>query len=378
MRKSVVENLEQLTRKPGDHPYDGRITEVAGDYVHVRLTGGERKILSNVIIADHISRDVLRRGQFCKVEKLYDRERKGRFILTAILPQIHHADYAGAGTGIPIPPTPSVQADCNAQTWTITWPAVECTYYELYWAANSEGSGATLITQTINRRHDVPFDEASPPKAYFAIKAVHGVNESNLSAWVTDTAFLTGAPLVAFGDGWLHGDVAVDDSQRWKVKNALVKESTNHGGSYVDDFPVTNPPNTWLDDTPVPTFVDLEYFQVLDDYRLARWQNGAGTYRGWLYDGANWVAIYDQVNLPGECYPIWMDVSPDYVLVTAVADGQLELHVFNAADLTAHSKHSFGAATIGEVQAKTRYLFPVAAGADWYVAGNFTQLPGGE
>lgn len=378
MRKTVRENLEGLVRQPGDHPYDGIITEViGGDYVHVRLAGSERKILSNVLIADHIDKDVLRRGLYCKVDKQYDRSKKGRFILVAILPQVNQGDYAGAGTGIPEAPRVSAAADCETAEWTITWSSVECTYYEIYWASSSDGSGATLLKQIRALETKVAFDPATPPKVYFAVKAIHGVEESNLSAWVTDTAFVSGAPLIAFGDSWLHGDVAADDSARWQVKTALVKESTNHGATYVDDLPASNPPNTWLDALN-PTLSGMTYIQVAGQLLLARFQDLTGEkWRGWLYDGSNWLAIDDQTNLPVESYPIWLAADATHILVTCWQDGSLWLHTFNI-DLTHAGSYDFGAATLAEVEARTRYLFPViAAPGEWYVAGNFAQVPGG-
>jgi hypothetical protein len=374
MSKTITQHLEDVVVKPGDHPYDGTITEVAGDYVHVRLAGGERKILHNVIIADHIDKNVLKAGIFCKVDKLYDRGRKGRFILTDILPQIHYGDYAGAGTGIPLPPTPSAQADCDEQTWHIAWTAVDCTYYELYWSASSDGSGASLLTQTNQRSFDVQFDTASPPKIYFAVKAVHGVSESNISAWVTDTSLISRNPLVAFGDSWLHGDVPSDDSQRRQGASSQIQSSTNHGVNWSNDFPGSDPPNTWLDAVG-PTTTDLTYIQVAGDYLLARKQGDADKWRGWLWNGSDWLAIYDQTNLPVESYPIWMAIDTTTILVTCVADEHLYLLVFDD-ELAFVAKYDFGEATIAEVEARTKYLFPVIVETDvWYVAGRFGALP---
>lgn len=375
MKKTVGENLEGLVRKPGDHPYDGIITEVlGGDYVHVRLAGSERKILSNVLLADHIDRQVLKRGLYCKVEKLYDRSKKGRFILTAILPQINRGDYAGAGTGIPEPPQISVSADCETATWSVSWTAVECTYYVLYWSGSADGSGATKLKQTRNREADVPFDQASPPKVFFAVKAIHGVEESNLSAWVTDTSFISNAPLAAFGDSWLHGDVANTDARRRQGTMSQVQNSTNHGVTWLDDLPGSNPPNTWLD-SQGPAAADLLYIQVAGDYLLTRWQGDALKSRGWLWTGADWLAIYDQTNLPVEVYPIWLAADDTTILVSCVADGHLYLLVFDN-ELAFVAKYDFGEATVGEVEARTKYLFPVIAGPGaWYVAGRFGALP---
>lgn len=378
MRKTARENLEGIVRRVGDHPYDGIITEViGGDYVHVRLAGSERKILTNVLIADHIDKDVLRRGLYCKVGMQYDRAKKGRFLLTDILPQVNQGDYAGAGTGIPESPRVSVSADCDAAEWTVTWSAVECTYYEVYWAASSDGSGATMLKQTRDTQATVAFDPADPPKVFFAVKAVHGVEESTIDRWVTDTAFVSGAALVAFGDSWLHGDGDPSDSTRWQVKTALVKESTNHGATWRDDLPATNPGNDWSD-AMAPTFSGLTYIQVVDNLRLARFQDlTASKWRGWIYSGSAWTPTANPLSLPAESYPIWMDADATHVLVTCWQDGNLWLHVLDTG-LTYVAGYDFGAATLAEVQARTRYLFPVIAGPDeWYAAGNFAQIPGG-
>jgi hypothetical protein len=389
MNPSKTEQLESIVRPTGDHAYDGIITAINEDYVQVRLAGSPRKIIPNVIVADHIRKEVLRIGMFCKIGERHDREGKNtRTILTDILPQINYNDYAGKGTGIPKPPIISVSVNCDTQEWLITWSASPgATYYELYWSTDDEGSGATLITETLQREYDVPFDDDNPPKIYFAVRAISGVNNGELSAWVTDLQYLGSIPLITFGDDENHGTVT-EAGRRYRCFDGLVEMSTNFGGSWEDVTP-ESVADTWSD-TPAPTIADVSLAEEDRAYLVGRWENATNERRGSLWEsddnGDTWTEVPILEAAQDEIWPLWAEYNGAYFLLTVWQDiatvETLDLHVWTLDPLTYDSGHSLGAASAAEVDAKTKYAFPVLdpelIGVDddtWWVAGNFAEVP---
>ena len=260
------EYLERLLRPPKDHPYDGRITEVYDRYVHVRLAGGgSRRIIKNVLIADHLleRKENIRRGVFCKISNQYQREQSGRWILTDIFPHIIVGDYGGVGTGIPGRPILSVSADCDEESWSISWSAVNfASSYELYWATDDSGSGATLITEQLTRTYDLAFDTETPPKKYFAVRAISGLFEGALSPWTSDPAYLLGGELAIFGDDDNHGTVTPAGIW-WRVQDGVVERSADEGENWADVTP--DAPDDDFSQSPAPGNTDISYTQVLSD-----------------------------------------------------------------------------------------------------------------
>ena len=368
------QHLEKLQRPKKDHPYDGVITEVNETFVHVRLAGAARRIIHNVIIADHIiaRKEVLYRGLPCKVAKLFDRESQGRWILTDILPNITYGDYAGAGTGIPDTPRISVQADCDTSTWSITWTPVDCTYYELYWAADESGTGATLIQQTNFRGYSLAFDTSTPPKRFFAVRAVHGLFDGELSPWTTDPVMFTGGALVIFGDDENHGHVTPTSLTRWKCFDGQVLKSTDNGGSWTDVTP--DAPDNDFTQTPAPTAATISYIQVFgDDNKIFV----LGTYDdltikgGWIFwtddEGLTWVdKPATGMAAPLQIVPIWGAYNDTYVTLvvwteTSLASEELHYIIYdNDATLTDYEYDTLVLTSYADVVARAAYAFPVA------------------
>jgi hypothetical protein len=376
--------LEDLFREKADFAYDGTIVAIFPDVVHVRLAGAPRRILTNVIVADHIDQEVLRVGMFVKLDGLYDRRKsKGRTILTDILPNINYEDYAGKGTGVPPPPIISVSADCDNWLWNISWSAVKpVTYYQLYWSASSDGSAPALLVDTVFREAQVVFDVVVPPKIYFAVRGVSGVNEGELSAWTTDFFYLNSSPLISFGDSYEHGHLTPTGKTRWRVSPGKVEKSTSLGAVWLDVTPATVT-NDWSD-SPAPTPADITYFQLLGDdsnlFLLGRWQNSGGLWRSFLWhstDDLTWTGYSLLQAAETELQAIWAayDITDSYLLVTFWADDELFIQRWDLPP-SFDQNVSLGASTLTEFNARTYYAFPVSNNAGEYlIAGRFQTLP---
>lgn len=383
MRRNETEQFADALRPKANYPYDGVIVSIFPDIVHVRLAGAPRKILTNVHIADHIDQEVLRIGMFVKLDGLYDRRDNttGRTILTDILPQLNFGDYAGS-TAVPPPPTISVSADCDNSTWSISWTSVSpAEYYELYWSASSDGTGAELIKETFFRVADVQFDTVVPPKIYFAVRAISGIQEGELSAWVTDLDFLGSAPLIIFGDDFNHGHVTSTGS-RWRLSDGKVEVSTSNGANWVDVTPPTVT-NTWSD-SPAPAPVDIEFNQIIGDDALlvifGDWQNAGSARRAYMWYsedlGQTWTQVTMQNAGETEIDFLWAAYLNTEMLVTIWDDGFIELQEWDITTTPSYTgKVSLGASTSGELDAKTYYAFPFMNAGGWYIAGRFQVVP---
>lgn len=371
MNRSPSEILGEMTRKPKDHPYDGVIAAVFPDYVHVRLAGSARKIITNVIIANHINKDVLKVGLFCKVRQLYERSESGRFLLTDLLPQVSQGDYAGGGTGIPNPPLASADGDCTTRQWTIRWSgSVGATQYEVYWATDNVGTNATLITKTTGYTHTVNFDTNSPPRVYFAVKAVSGLSESNLSSWVTDLDVVGNSTIVTFGDDYSHGHLTTAGN-RWRVKQGVVELSTNNGGSWNDVSPADDPPDDFTQ-SPAPTVADVDFIQVLgdDDEIIVIGGYSDGTIDGGWFattddNGETWTwhTLNDGAT---DIIPIWGAVNDTWLFITAFFDDDIEIYIL---DRTGYGTLDYyetvsDTCTKEELADRTWYVFPVTVADD--------------
>jgi len=308
--KSIGSYLEDLSRSPASHAEDGVITAIFAGYVHVRLAGSPRKIISNVLIADHIRDELLFVGMFVKISNRYSRDGngRGRYILTDIPPnQISRSTYHGKSaqdesTFTPFAPALTARANCETSEWEIRWAAsTGASQYQIYWAVDDGGTDAELIIETPYREAVVTFDPAGE-FIFFAVKAVAGFNSSDYSIWVTDPSYISGSEIITFGDEWNHG--LLTPTSRWRVKLETIEVSVTDGASWADVTPpvVTaaqtcpdGPPDNWAD-TPFPTGAGIDYIQVIGDgtdiYVLAQWQNSSLQWRTWILhtsdNGATW------------------------------------------------------------------------------------------
>ncbi len=330
--------FENVLRDDVRTAYDAIITDVFPNHVNVRASGAGRKILTNVKITDHIDQSVLRPGMYCKIGAQSDRsgDRTSKFILTDILPQINYSDYAGR-SGAPPPPDVFATLDCDLGEWQINWTrTISAESYELYWSTDSLGTSPVLIAETGDTHCTVPIDTSAPPKTYFAVKAIAGLKESELSAWMTDHDYGSkSAGLVTFGDGINHGHI--DSSGiRWRVfPNGTVEKSLNDGKTWINVTPTTDPPNTWGESS-APTVAELEAVQVMgetDDviYVLFRRPNPviANAWTTWYAyteegggdggDSWTWVALNDGAGGNTGIKGYWMALLDEgnYLLISA-------------------------------------------------------------
>ncbi len=380
------EQIEKTTRKAESLNYDGRITEVFDEYAHVRMAGSNT-IKRNVLIASHIDKELLKPGVFVKLSDVHARtgDRLGKMFVMAVLCQVEFADTEGGGDILPSPPQNiTAVANCALGQWEISWDiSLDALFYELYWATNSDGNSAVLLTATTFSFYDVPFDTQDPPKVYFAVKAKNGVSESNLTRWVTDEAYLTAVPIISFGDEYHHGHV--DANIRWRVTDGLVEMSENFGASWSDITPTTSPPDSFGDGAPGPgALVYTQVFGNADDlYVLASYQTGGSQERGWFANSVNlgsswtWYALNSLT--PSQLRPIWADFNDTHLLISTWEDDKLYIQQWDYVALTYTAHFDFGDCTISELDNRTLYLFPKVVSdndAVWYAAGRFENLPG--
>ena len=368
--KSASEIFESILSVSSGHAYDGVITGIQEDYVQVRLAGAARHIIQTTI-ADHIRKEVLSIGMYVKVGAQFDRAsgRVGRYILTDILPQLNFGDYAGSGS-VPAAPEISVSASCDSGEWTVKWSKVNnVLYYELYWSADSEGSGAALIKETQSTEATIAFDTATPPKVFFAVRAIAGVNQGALSVWMTDLGVVASGGLLAFGDNHEHGLIVPSGNykgNRWRVKQGLIEMSweADKGMVWRDATPTADP-QLWPGDTTPVTIQDVVFQQILYDptnhdvYVVGRW-NVEGE-RGAIWrssnEGYNWLQFNLQQAGEIEARPLWaaLDLVNQWLLVTVWADGQLALQLWDiSAAMDYDSITPQGPATIEEIEERSR------------------------
>ena len=398
MRKRTIEHVEDQLRTQNllretaqEHALDGTIVNVFDGYVNVRLKGANRKIITNVMIADHIEQHKLYPSLPCKISRHYERglNRGGRYILVAILPL--------QSKTISIPPMVSraplctAKVNCADSTWNLSWTQTEAQSYELWWATDEEGNNAEMIIETVETVADVAFDEGTPPRIYFSVKSITNGVESDFALWVTDFAFLTSPPLVTFGDDENHGHVTPNGT-RWKVYDGKVMKSIDQGASWQEDTP-PDPPNTWSD-SPAPTAAVIKYIQVFgdDDYIfvLGSWQNGTTQERGWMYfndilGGSGWTTLDLRNSSQDEINPIWGDYVAPFVFVTmwqkTGATEILNAQEWDFDNPPTHSNdHSLGASTLAQLASREYYAFPELTVDDsslWHLVGRFAENPNG-
>lgn len=174
---SAFENVERLVKRPASQPYDGIITEVFVGHVSVRKAANNQ-VLQQVLIADHIDQSKLKKGIPVRLG-----EHLGQPLLLAILPQLEgDINYAGKGSIIPSPPAVSVSARANG--WIVTWTAVPgADRYRVYRNDTPDETTPDDLEYVTGTSLVVPYESTY---IYFAVRACSGLNESELSGWVTD------------------------------------------------------------------------------------------------------------------------------------------------------------------------------------------------
>lgn len=181
---SALEEIEKLKRKTADFPFDGRITEIHQESVTVRLVGSDQ-VKRSVHIPSHIKVEDLAKGMAVRLGT-----HGGKPILLATFPQLAlDTHYAGKGTIIPSPPKISVEARPGG--WLIRWPAVTgANRYRVYRNDTPDETSPDEVGYTGGLQMTVPYNGTFPYPLpsfrYFAVRSVSGLNESQLSGWITD------------------------------------------------------------------------------------------------------------------------------------------------------------------------------------------------
>lgn len=177
MNQSAFERIETLVKRPASMPYDAIIAEVFLTQVTVRKVANDQ-ILQRVLIADHIDKSKLKKGVPVRLG-----EHLGQPIVLAIFPQLEgDINYAGKGSVIPAPPTVTVAALPSG--WRVTWTAVPgADRYRVYRNDTPDETTPDDLDYVTGTTLLVPYEGTY---IYFAVRACSGLNESELSAWVTD------------------------------------------------------------------------------------------------------------------------------------------------------------------------------------------------
>lgn len=239
-RKTARERIESLVRVPADFPFDGYIVEIRPGFVSMKMIGTNR-IKRNVAIPDHISEKTLTKGMPARIL-----DHQNQPVLVEVFKNFSELpNYAGKGSVIPNPPRPSVVAGPNG--WELSWPAVEgADKYQVYRNdapnPNSPDDLGIVFGLTLLIPYELNYK-------WFAVRAISGLQESELSAWVTDSeppstpntfsaedAFLAHRLVVSSTDvslnhyGFKYWEVEVADS-------ALGQNNTSLGFMGLADFP---------------------------------------------------------------------------------------------------------------------------------------------
>lgn len=107
--------IESFVRKPADFPYDGVVTEVFADSVHVRPVGS-RTIKRNVKLPEHIDADSLYPGLPVKMNEV-----QGKPAIVSVFFDASLVDYSGKGSVIPDAPTLQKQTNLDKLTTKSTF-----------------------------------------------------------------------------------------------------------------------------------------------------------------------------------------------------------------------------------------------------------------
>ncbi len=240
-KTEAIESIESLLRRQTPNVQDARIVEIFPESVTVRPVGGD-EIRANVPIPGHIDRSKLIRGQAVRLGT-----HQGQPILLAVLDQFDEdANYSGLG--YPLPTPPQIHVTATKDGWLVSWPAVPgATGYHLYRNDTPDETSPDDLGITTETAVVAPYES---PFIYFAVSAISGLNESEVSGWVTDSdpppvpdSFsaandINGHRLVMGGD-----DAALNDPglKCFEIEIADDDQGTNAaslGQFFLSDFPV--------------------------------------------------------------------------------------------------------------------------------------------
>lgn len=284
MNQSAFERIEGLVKRPASMPYDGIVAEVFPDQVTVRKVANNQ-ILQRVLIADHIDKSKLAKGVPVRLG-----EHLGQPIVLAIFPQLQgDINYAGKGSVIPNPPTVAVAG--TSAGWLVTWtPVPGADRYRVYRNDTPDETTPDDLEYTPGTSLLVAYES---PYIYFAVRACSGLNESELSAWVTDSvAPLTPNTFVALNDLRGHQliinpyDVALTHPGFRYFEIEMADDDSGTGAVslghfyYPDQFPSTQ----------VFGVGTVKYYRI----RAIDWAGNLSDWTGWDGATSGWQELQDR------------------------------------------------------------------------------------
>lgn len=238
---TAFESIENLVRQPADFPFDGWALEIFPESITVKVVGSGQ-IKRNVLIPAHIPSSSIRKGMPVRLG-----EHQGQPILLAIFPQLQgDVNYAGKGSVIPSPPLITVTATSTG--WLVSWAAIPgADRYRVYRNDTADETSPDEVCYTNQTSVLIPYES---PFIYFAVRSVSGLNESELSGWLTDNTppnvpdtfsalnDISGHQLTISGT-----DAALQDQgfQYFEIQQATDGSGTGAaslGNFYLKDFPV--------------------------------------------------------------------------------------------------------------------------------------------
>lgn len=376
--KKTLDWVKQALKYPENLTWDAILVSIFESYVHVRLKGGDRKLITHVVIADHIDKAKLKPGRYCKISRLHDRGegQTGKFILSDILPIPDNDGVTVNTVAKPNSPRVTVSLDCTESAWFISWTKPDnALSYILYMAQNTEGLNETQVVETSNENYSLPF--AIDGFVFFAVEAIGSSGPSEKSEWTSDNKYFTDTGIIAFGDTVNHGDI-ISTNVRMQVSDGKVEKSTNNGVSWVDVTP-TSVNSDWAD---VVVMTEVIFKQVIftEDLTLVfgYWNNGSAEIQGWFWSsldkGVTWTVRSIIQGTPTEAFPVWADLIATNVALTTWEDGTLYLLLYDFAPSTVlpPTAIAIGTCLKSEVVSETYYAFPHwAVVDDLFLAGYF-------
>lgn len=177
-RRSAQERIEDLVRQPADFPFDGYIVEIRPGFVSMKMIGTNR-IKRNVAIPDHIHESDLSKGMPARIL-----DHQNQPVLVEVFKNFSELpNYAGKGSVIPNPPRPSVVAGPSG--WELSWPVVAgADKYQVYRNDAPNPNSPDDLGIVFGLSMLVPYELSY---RWFAVRAISGLQVSELSGWVTDS-----------------------------------------------------------------------------------------------------------------------------------------------------------------------------------------------
>ena len=236
----IIESIESLKEKPARTELDGVILAIFEESATIQIVGSN-EIRSNVALPQHVNSQDLQIGQHVKLGYF-----QGQPIVLAVLDALDEAaNYSGLGYPLPTPPQIHVYATQTG--WVVEWAAVAgADRYHVYRNDTADSSSPDDLGYITETSLIVPYEA---PFIYFAVATVAGLNESEVSGWVTDDQAAPVPDTFAAGNAigghllTISGDDPVFDDLSLKCLEIQIANdgsgtgAASLGNFYATDFP---------------------------------------------------------------------------------------------------------------------------------------------